>query len=79
MPIIVNLDVVLAQRKMRLNDLAEAVDITPQNLSILKTGKAKAIRFSTLEAICQHLNCQPGDLLEFRPDGSKVEIAARGA
>ena len=66
MPIIVNLDVVLAQRKMRLNDLAEAVGITPQNLSILKTGKAKAIRFSTLEAICQHLNCQPGDILEFR-------------
>jgi putative transcriptional regulator len=68
MPIIVNLDVVLAQRKMRLNDLAAAVDITPQNLSILKTGKARAIRFSTLEAICQHLNCQPGDILEFRPE-----------
>ena len=79
MPIIVNLDVVLAQRKMRLNDLAEAVDITPQNLSILKTGKAKAIRFSTLEAICQHLNCQPGELLEFRPDGPKDETAARDA
>ena len=79
MPIIVNLDVVLAQRKMRLNDLAAAVDITPQNLSILKTGKAKAIRFSTLEAICQHLNCQPGELLEFRPDGPKDGIAARGA
>jgi putative transcriptional regulator len=63
---------------MRLNDLAEAVDITPQNLSILKTGKAKAIRFSTLEAICQHLNCQPGELLEFRPDGPKDETAARG-
>ena len=59
MPIIVNFDVVLAQRKMRLNDLAAAVDITPQNLSILKTGKAKAIRFSTLEAICQTLGCQP--------------------
>jgi len=72
MPIIVNLDVVLAQRKMRLNDLAAAVDITPQNLSILKTGKAKAIRFSTLEAICQHLNCQPGEILEFRPE-SKLE------
>jgi putative transcriptional regulator len=69
MPIIVNLDVVLAQRKMRLNDLAEAVDITPQNLSVLKTGKAKAIRFSTLEAICRHLDCQPGDILEFRSDG----------
>jgi putative transcriptional regulator len=68
MPIIVNLDVVLAQRKMRLNDLAEAVDITPQNLSILKTGKAKAIRLSTLEAICDTLDCQPGDLLEYRSE-----------
>ena len=68
MPIIVNLDVVLAQRKMRLNDLAEAVDITPQNLSVLKAGRAKAIRFSTLEAICEHLQCQPGDILEFRPE-----------
>jgi putative transcriptional regulator len=71
MPIIVNLDVVLAQRKMRLNDLAEAVDITPQNLSILKTGKAKAIRFSTLEAICETLGCQPGEILEFRPEAAK--------
>jgi len=60
MPIIINLDVVLAQRKMRLNDLAEAVKITPQNLSVLKTGKAKAVRFSTLEAICKTLQCQPG-------------------
>jgi putative transcriptional regulator len=75
MPIIVNLDVVLAQRKMRLNDLASAVDITPQNLSVLKTGKAKAIRFSTLEAICRHLNCQPGEILEFRaePEPEKVQ------
>jgi putative transcriptional regulator len=71
MPIIVNLDVVLAQRKMRLNELAEAVDITPQNLSILKTGKARAIRFSTLEAICQTLACQPGEILEFRPEMAK--------
>ncbi|HLZ54104.1 MAG TPA: helix-turn-helix transcriptional regulator [Verrucomicrobiae bacterium] len=71
MPIIVNLDVVLARRKMRLNDLAEAVDITPQNLSILKTGKARAIRFSTLEAICETLECQPADILEFRPESSK--------
>ncbi len=70
MPIIVNLDVVLAQRKMRLNDLADGVDITPQNLSVLKTGKAKAIRFSTLEAICKHLNCQPGEILEYRPEPS---------
>ena len=68
MPIIVNLDVMLAKRKMRLNDLADAVDITPPNLSILKTGKAKAIRFSTLEAICRHLECQPGDILEYRSD-----------
>lgn len=66
MAIIVNLDVMLARRKMKLNDLAEAVGITPQNLSILKTGKAKAIRFSTLEAICEHLECQPGDILEFQ-------------
>ena len=73
MPIIVNLDVVLAQRKMRLNDLAVAVDITPQNLSILKTGKAKAIRFSTLEAICEVLGCQPADILEYRPEPAKIE------
>ena len=66
MPIIINLDVMLARRKMRLNDLAEAVGITPQNLSVLKTGKAKAIRFSTLEAICLHLDCQPADILEFQ-------------
>jgi putative transcriptional regulator len=65
MPIIVNLDVVLAQRKMRLNMLAELVGITPQNLSVLKTGKAKAIRFDTLEKICEVLECQPGDILAF--------------
>ena len=65
MPIIVNLDVMMARRKMTLSELAEKVDITPANLSILKTGKAKAIRFSTLEAICQVLECQPGDLLEY--------------
>ncbi len=68
MPIVVNLDVMLAKRKVKLNDLAEAVGITPQNLSVLKTGKAKAIRFSTLEAICQFLDCQPGDILEHRND-----------
>jgi putative transcriptional regulator len=68
MPIIVNLDVVLAQRKMKLTELADAVGITIQNLSILKTGRAKAIRFSTLEAICKHLDCQPGDILEYRSD-----------
>ncbi|MFN3848883.1 MAG: helix-turn-helix domain-containing protein [Spirosomataceae bacterium] len=65
MPIIVNLDVMLAKRKMALSELAEKVDITLPNLSILKTGKAKAIRFSTLEAICHALECQPGDILEF--------------
>jgi putative transcriptional regulator len=65
MPIIVNLDVVLAQRKMRLNTLAELVGITPQNLSVLKTGKAKAIRFDTLEKICEALECQPGDIIVF--------------
>lgn len=66
MPIIVNLDVVLAQRKMKSKDLAKAIDITTANLSILKSGKAKAIRFSTLEAICKALDCQPSDLLEFQ-------------
>ncbi|MEO7497513.1 MAG: helix-turn-helix transcriptional regulator [Massilia sp.] len=65
MPVIVNLDVVLAQRKMRLNTLAELVGITAQNLSVLKTGKAKAIRFDTLEKICEVLECQPGDILAF--------------
>lgn len=65
MPIRVNLDVILARRKMRLNKLAETVGITAQNLSVLKTGKAKAIRFGTLERICEVLECQPGDLLEF--------------
>ena len=66
MPIIVNLDVMLANRKMSSGELAEKVGITQANLSILKTGKAKAVRFSTLEAICKHLECQPGDILEFR-------------
>ena len=68
MPIIVNLDVVLAQRKMQLKVLSERIGISQANLSILKTGKAKAIRFSTLEAICETLQCQPGDILEFRSD-----------
>lgn len=66
--IVVNLDVILAQRKIKLQDLANAVGITIQNLSILKTGKAKAIRFSTLRSICKYLQCQPGDILEFRED-----------
>jgi putative transcriptional regulator len=65
MPIIVNLDVMMAKRKMSLTELSEKLDITMANLSILKTGKAKAIRFSTLEAICKELNCQPADILEF--------------
>ena len=65
MPIIVNLDVMMAKRKMSLNELSEKVDLTLSNLSILKTGKAKAIRFSTLESICNALDCQPGDLLEY--------------
>jgi putative transcriptional regulator len=68
MRIIVNLDVMMAKRKMSLNELADKVDITPANMSILKTGKAKAIRFSTLELICKVLNCQPGDILEFVDD-----------
>ena len=66
MPIIENLDVMMAKRKISLSELAERIDLTPANLSILKTGKAKAVRFSTLEAICRELNCQPGDILEFR-------------
>jgi putative transcriptional regulator len=65
MPIVVNLDVMMAKRKMSLNELSEKVDLTLANLSILKTGKAKAVRFSTLEAICKALDCQPGDILEF--------------
>ncbi len=66
--IIVNLDVEMARRKIGLGELAERIGLTPANLSILKTGKAKAIRFSTLEAICHELNCQPGDLLEYKEE-----------
>jgi len=72
MAIIVNLDVMLAKRKMSLSQLSEQVDITLANLSILKTNKAKAIRFSTLEAICKALDCQPGDILEFVPEEDEV-------
>ncbi len=68
MSIIINIDVVMAQRKMRSKDLAEKIGITTANLSILKTGKAKAIRFSTLEKICKALDCQPGDILVFEKD-----------
>lgn len=65
MPILINLDKILEERDMKSNELAERIGITQANLSILKTGKAKAVRFSTLEALCKELNCQPGDLLEF--------------
>ena len=66
MPIVVNLDVMMAKRKISLGELAERINLTPANLSILKTGKAKAVRFSTLEDICKELDCQPGDILEYR-------------
>lgn len=68
MPIIINLDVIMAKRKIGLMELAEKVNITPANLSILKNNKAKAIRFSTLEEICNALNCQPGDILEYKEE-----------
>ena len=75
MPIVVNLDVMLAKRKVKSKDLAEFVGISSQNLSLLKSGKVKGVRFSTLEKICEYLDCQPGDLLEFRPDSpSLVEL-----
>ena len=74
MPIIVNLDVMMAKRKVSLGELAERVDLTPANLSILKTGKAKAVRFSTLEAICKELDCQPGDILEYRASRGRKEL-----
>lgn len=68
MPIIVNLDVMMAKRKISSNELAEKIEITPANLSVLKTGKAKAVRFSTLEKLCEVLDCQPGDILEYKSD-----------
>jgi putative transcriptional regulator len=74
MPIIVNVDVMMARRKMSLTELAQKVDLTLANLSILKTGKAKAIRFSTLEALCNALDCQPGDLLEYVPEPAEKQI-----
>ena len=73
MSIIVNLDVMMAKRKISLNELSEKVSITPANLSILKTGKAKAVRFSTLEVLCKELDCQPGDILEFSGEISGEE------
>jgi len=72
MTIVVNLDVMLAKRKMRLNDLSDAMGISIQNLSILKTGKARAIRFSTLDAVCRVLECQPGDILEYASGENKM-------
>jgi putative transcriptional regulator len=79
MAILVNLDDMLHERRMTLTQLAERVDITLANLSILKTGKARAIRFSTLEAICDALACQPGDLLEYRPDSDAGDTSVRVA
>lgn len=73
MAIIINIDVMLAKRKMTVTELAERVEITIANISILKNGKAKAIRLSTLEAICKALDCQPGDLLEYRADEDVIE------
>jgi len=73
MPIIVNLDVMMAKRKISSGDLAKKIEITPANLSILKTGKAKAIRFSTLEKLCEVLDCQPADILEFRKEDSNAD------
>ena len=73
MGIIVNLDVMMAKRKISAGDLAERVGITPANLSILKNNKAKAIRFSTLEAICRELDCQPGDIIEYRPEETQKQ------
>jgi putative transcriptional regulator len=73
MPIIVRLDVVLSQRKVKSKDLAARIGITEQNLSLLKSGKVKGVRFETLEAICQALDCQPGDLLEYRPADAQTD------
>lgn len=73
MPIIVNLDVVMAKRKISSAELAQAVGITPANLSILKTGKARAVRFSTLESLCKIMKCQPGDILEYKEDENGSE------
>lgn len=78
MPIIVRLDVMLARRKVRSNELARAVGITEANLSLLKSGKVKGLRFSTLEAICRHLDCQPGDLLEYQPEDGTETIRKAG-
>lgn len=76
-PIVVNVDVMLARRKMRLNTLADLIGITPQNLSVLKAGRARAIRFSTLERLCEALDCQPGDLLFFEKASKPEETTAK--
>lgn len=76
MPIIVDIDVMLARRKMSVGTLAELVGITPANLSVLKNGRAKAVRFTTLDALCQALNCQPGDLLRWVPDDTLAKTGA---
>jgi putative transcriptional regulator len=77
MPIIVNLDVMLARRKMRSKELAERIGITEQNVSLLKSGKVKGVRFETLEQICAALDCQPGDILEYRPEADAAPSKAR--
>ncbi|NQY36905.1 MAG: helix-turn-helix transcriptional regulator [Alteromonadaceae bacterium] len=79
MAIVIELDVMLAKRKMKLNDLAAAIGITPQNLSVLKSGRAKAIRFSTLDAICKSLACSPGDILTYQPERSNQSSQNSGA
>lgn len=76
MPIVVDIDVMLARRKMAVGTLAERVGITPANLAVLKNGRAKAVRFSTLEALCEVLDCQPGDLLRWEPDGAEPDSGA---
>ena len=78
MPIIVRLDVMMAKRKVRSNALARAIGLTEANLSLLKSGKVKGIRFSTLEAICAYLDCQPGDILEFQPDEAETGLREAG-
>ncbi|MFL6970310.1 MAG: helix-turn-helix domain-containing protein [Xanthobacteraceae bacterium] len=77
MPITVNLDVMLARRKMRSKELAERIGITEQNVSLLKSGKVKGVRFDTLERICAALDCQPGDILEYRPEGQTEGLAIK--
>lgn len=78
MAIMVRLDIMLARRKTRSNELAAAIGITEANLSLLKSGKVKGLRFATLEAICRHLNCQPGDILEYTPDDVEEELRKAG-